>query len=140
MQPYGIFCHKFPALDVRLTRNIIVKKHYIQYCIKVKPLHIYPISVPSEPLNFAANVKSNTTVQLSWKVPLYHHGVIKEYKVYYKKTTENIVFGPETTNETGYILENLKPYTNYSFWVYAATSAGMGNRSATIYNVTYEGG
>ena len=96
--------------------------------------------MPSEPLDFAANVKSNTTVQLSWKAPLYHHGVIKAYKVYYKKTTDNTVFGPQTTNETGYIMENLKPYTNYFFWVYAATSAGMGKKSATMSAMTYEGG
>ncbi len=99
-----------------------------------------PFLVPSEPVNFDANVQSNTSVLLSWSAPLYHNGIITKYHVYYKKTTESNVNGPETTNEIRNLVENLIPYTNYSFWVYAETSAGLGNKSVTIFNKTYEGG
>ena len=94
--------------------------------------------MPSEPLNFHANVQSNTSVQLSWSAPLYHNGIINKYRVYYKKTTESI--GSGTTIGTQYLVGNLIPYTNYSFWVKANTSAGLGNESVTIFNKTTEGG
>ena len=100
----------------------------------------FSLLVPSEPLSFVVNIESNTSVQLSWSAPLYSNGIITKYHVYYKKTTENIVGGSRTTNGTQYFLERLAPYTNYSFWVYAETSAGLGNKSVTIFNKTYEGG
>jgi hypothetical protein len=96
--------------------------------------------VPSEPLNLDANVESNTTVQLSWSEPLYPNGIIRTYHVYYKKATENNVIGHSTTKAKQYLVQHLTPYTNYSFWVYAETSAGLGNKSVTIFNKTYEGG
>ncbi len=96
--------------------------------------------MPSEPLIFVASIESNTSVQLSWSAPLYSNGIITRYHVYYKKTIENNIAGSRTTNGTQYLLERLAPYTNYSFWVYAETSAGLGNESVTIFNKTYEGG
>ena len=96
--------------------------------------------MPSEPWNFSANVKSNTTVQLTWNVPVYPNGVIKGYRVYYKDTKDKNVFGLATMTETQYLVKSLKPYRKYSFWVYAKTSAGFGNKSATISAMTDEGG
>ena len=97
------------------------------------------ILVPSEPLNLDANVQSNTSVQLSWSAPLHHNGIITKYHVYYKKATENVI-AHNTANSTQYLVEDLTPYTNYSFWVYAQTSAGLGNKSVTVFNKTSEGG
>lgn len=44
------------------------------------------------------------------------------------------------TNETSYVVKNLRPYTNYSFWVRAETSAGVGNKSVTRTAITDQGG
>ena len=92
------------------------------------------------PVNFATNVKSNSSVELFWSAPRYPHGIISNYHVYYKTKTGSNVHGPETTNGTQYLVENLTPYTNYSFWVRAVTSAGPGNNSVTLFNTTEEGG
>ena len=54
--------------------------------------------------------------------------------------TESNVHKFNTTNKTQYLVEELKPYTNYSFWVHAETSAGLGNKSDTKVNTTFEGG
>ncbi|XP_028410342.1 uncharacterized protein LOC114532921 [Dendronephthya gigantea] len=94
---------------------------------------------PSKPLNLIAYVTSNTTVHLSWEPPSNSNGIILEYLVYYKKTKEKNGNISNSTVETEYRIDKLTPYTNYSFWVYAVTSVGRGDKSVTIWNMTFEG-
>lgn len=103
--------------------------------------------MPSEPLNVEANVTQpkNTTVKISWSAPLYRNGIITKYHIYHNKTTvvnkmkrQEIV--RDITNETSYVVMKLVPYTKYSFWVRAETSAGIGKKSVTRTTTTDEGG
>ena len=102
--------------------------------------------MPSEPLNVTANVTQpyNTTVNVSWSAPRYRNGIITKYHIYYQKVRENRVEYPRTVwnnmSETSHVVTNLTPYTNYSFWVRAETSGGVGDKSATTTIMTHEGG
>ena len=97
--------------------------------------------VPSEPLNFDANVAPpyNTTVRISWSAPWFRNGIIIKYHVYYKKETE-ITAVRDKTNETVHVVTDLTPYTYYSFWVRAETSVGVGNKCVQRTIMTHEGG
>jgi hypothetical protein len=118
-------------------------------CIVKFFLSLLFFSVPSEPVDFNVNVESNTSVNLVWKAPQYPNGVIAKYRVYYNETmaehgetyetTEETQYSEET-KETQYSVKKLTPYTKYSFWVRAETSAGLGNSSGPISNITKEGG
>ena len=86
----------------------------------------------------------NESVNVSWSAPHYRNGIISEYHIYYKKATENKVKQQEVVwnnmSGTSYVIENLTPYTTYTFWVRAETSAGVGNKSITATTTTEEGG
>ena len=102
---------------------------------------VFYILVPSEPLNLYAHAAQpfNTTVRISWSPPRYHNGFITKYHAYYKKT-KTIIVVRDTTKETSYVVTDLTPYTNYSFWVRAETSAGVGNKCLQRAIMTHEGG
>ena len=96
-------------------------------------------------MNIEANLTQpkNESVNVSWSAPHYRNGIIRKYRVYYKKTTENKVEQREiiwnNIRETSYVIKTLTPYTTYLFWVRAETSAGVGNKSITSVT-TEEGG
>lgn len=106
----------------------------------------YYLLVPSEPLNVTANVKQpyNTTINISWSAPRYRKGIITKYHIYYQKVAVNIVehqrIDWNNMSETSHVVTDLIPYTNYSFWVRAETSAGVGKKSLTTTTMTHEGG
>lgn len=96
--------------------------------------------VPSKPLNVTAIVQSNTTVLLTWLIPLHPNGIITGYRVAYKKTSQSSHRVCNNTLQTTYSVDILIPYTNYTFWVKASTVAGFGMRSESRFAKTDEGG
>ena len=102
--------------------------------------------MPSEPLVVKANLTEpyNKTVKISWRAPHHRNGIIRKYHIYYQKAAENKVEQREiiwnNMSETNYVIKTLTPYTTYSFWVRAETSAGIGNKSITTSATTEEGG
>ena len=84
---------------------------------------------------------SNTSILLSWHSPERENGIILWYTIYYKeegKTDNNSFSVPGKINRSP--IKPLHPFTNYTFWVQANTSAGYGNNSEMVRAQTREGG
>ena len=122
--------------------------------------------VPSEPREVSISTVYGypTLLSLSWKPPLTPNGVVTIYTVYCKELPETFdssaygsgepgeiddVFFPEfnatlsltllgDVNAT--LFPDLAPYTNYSCYVSASTSAGEGNFSIGVIARTDESG
>ncbi|XP_019632351.1 PREDICTED: angiopoietin-1 receptor-like [Branchiostoma belcheri] len=90
---------------------------------------------PGPPQGLQAAQISHNTVHLTWQPPLRTNGVIRSYTVQYGEsvTCETLEFSPKevTTSDgsTTTVIRDLVPYTNYTFRVRGATSAGGGDFS-----------
>ena len=69
--------------------------------------------------------KSSRTLNLSWSPPLFsqHNGVITSYNI--SCYGEDFQYSQRTTKTSG-IFTNLRPFTNYTCSVHAATVKGEG--------------
>ena len=84
---------------------------------------------------------SNTSIQVSWRPPERENGIILWYTIYYKeegKTDSNSFSVSRKIHESA--IKPLHPFTNYTFWVQANTSAGYGDNSEMVRAQTQEGG
>uniref|UniRef100_UPI00398E68BA receptor-type tyrosine-protein phosphatase delta-like isoform X8 n=1 Tax=Pristiophorus japonicus TaxID=55135 RepID=UPI00398E68BA len=92
--------------------------------------------VPSQPNNFKAEPKSDTSIMLSW-TPLRQDTIIR-YELYYRERDYGkeklVTFEPKTT----YLLEDLKPNTMYYFRLAARSEHGLGASTAQIPAQTME--
>ncbi|XP_049328603.1 protein tyrosine phosphatase receptor type Db isoform X3 [Astyanax mexicanus] len=90
-------------------------------------LHIIAkTGVPSQPTELKAEVKSETSVLLSWFPPA-HSGTdaITGYELIYRlgdQPEEKINFDPSSS----YLLKNLKPFSTYTFQLAARSKHGVG--------------
>ncbi|MGH0164467.1 UNVERIFIED_CONTAM: hypothetical protein FKN15_076600 [Acipenser sinensis] len=88
------------------------------------------IEVPAQPTNFKAEAKSETSILLSW-VPPKGDSIIG-YELVYKKgeqgEEQHVIFEPDTS----YLLQGLKPFTNYFFRLAARSSYGQGAATTEI--------
>ncbi|MGH0157478.1 UNVERIFIED_CONTAM: hypothetical protein FKN15_033929 [Acipenser sinensis] len=86
--------------------------------------------VPAQPTNFKAEAKSETSILLSW-VPPKGDSIIG-YELVYKKgeqgEEQHVIFEPDTS----YLLQGLKPFTNYFFRLAARSSYGQGAATTEI--------
>ncbi|XP_041076996.1 receptor-type tyrosine-protein phosphatase delta isoform X2 [Polyodon spathula] len=86
--------------------------------------------VPAQPTNFKAEAKSETSILLSW-VPPKGDSIIG-YELVYKKgeqgEEQHVTFEPDTS----YLLQGLKPFTNYFFRLAARSSYGQGAATTEI--------
>ncbi|XP_063042813.1 receptor-type tyrosine-protein phosphatase delta-like [Engraulis encrasicolus] len=84
--------------------------------------------VPSQPTDFKAEAKSETSVLLSWVAPSQNgqDNQIMGYELLYKKKDEKeekrVSFEPTTT----YLLKELKPFSTYTFQLAARSKHGVG--------------
>ena len=79
-----------------------------------------------QPLNLSVFSNSSTSIYVTWEAPDYYlrNGIIERYIIFYNASTgenKNI-----TTNQTFYMFENFKKYTNYTFAVQAVNQIGKG--------------
>ncbi|XP_066294642.1 tyrosine-protein kinase receptor Tie-1-like [Branchiostoma lanceolatum] len=86
---------------------------------------------PGPPHSLQVTLMSHNTVQLSWQPPVRTNGVIRSYTVQYGEsvTCEAPELSQEVTTvdaSTTTVIEDLVPYTNYTFRVRGATMAGGG--------------
>ncbi|XP_078070242.1 receptor-type tyrosine-protein phosphatase delta isoform X9 [Mustelus asterias] len=92
--------------------------------------------VPSQPNNFKAEPKSDTSIMLSWTPP--RQDTIIRYELYYREREygkeQLVTFEPKTT----YLLEDLKPNTMYFFRLAARSEHGLGASTAQISAQTME--
>ncbi|XP_058496353.1 protein tyrosine phosphatase receptor type Db isoform X7 [Solea solea] len=84
--------------------------------------------VPSQPLQFKGEAKSETSILLSWVAPpqVGPDNQITGYEVVYRRADETeerkISFEPTTS----YLLKNLKPFSTYTFQLAAKSKHGIG--------------
>ncbi|XP_038660234.1 receptor-type tyrosine-protein phosphatase S isoform X34 [Scyliorhinus canicula] len=92
--------------------------------------------VPSQPNNFKAEPKSDTSIMLSWTPP--RQDTIIRYELYYRESEHGkeqlVTFEPKTT----YLLDDLKPNTLYFFRLAARSEHGLGASTAQISAQTME--
>ncbi|KAG7485299.1 receptor-type tyrosine-protein phosphatase delta-like [Solea senegalensis] len=84
--------------------------------------------VPSQPLQFKGEAKSETSILLSWVAPpqVGPDNQITGYELVYRRADETeerkISFEPTTS----YLLKNLKPFSTYTFQLAAKSKHGIG--------------
>ena len=102
------------------------------------------IAAPSQPPSqFNVTVESSTSITVSWRLPPEgsRHGIIKGYKLFYKKKgSDSATFLTLDNIKTSERVTELDKYTKYEFQVLAFTSAGDGPNSSTVFKTTMEDG
>ncbi|XP_078252044.1 receptor-type tyrosine-protein phosphatase delta-like isoform X20 [Rhinoraja longicauda] len=92
--------------------------------------------VPSQPNNFKAEPKSDTSIMLSWTSP--RQDTIIRYELHYLEGEDGqeqlVTFEPKTS----YLLEDLKPNTVYQFRLAARSEHGLGASTAQTSAQTME--
>ena len=101
------------------------------------------IAAPSQPPSqFNVTVESSTSITASWRLPPEgsRHGIIKGYKLFYKKKGSDSVTLTLNNMKTLETVTELDKYTKYEFQVLAFTSVGDGPNSSTVFKTTMEDG
>ena len=102
------------------------------------------IAAPSQPPSqFNVTVESSTSITASWRLPPEgsRHGIIKGYKLFYKKKgSDSATFLTLDNIKTSERVTELDKYTKYEFQVLAFTSAGDGPNSSTVFKTTMQDG
>uniref|UniRef100_A0A8C1TNH4 protein-tyrosine-phosphatase n=1 Tax=Cyprinus carpio TaxID=7962 RepID=A0A8C1TNH4_CYPCA len=99
-------------------------------------LHIIAkTGVPSQPTELKAEVKSETSILLSW-IPPAHSGTdaITSYELIYRlgdQPEQKISFDPSSS----YLLKNLKPFSTYIFQLAARSKHGLGAFTSEITSI-----
>ncbi|XP_062905244.1 receptor-type tyrosine-protein phosphatase S-like isoform X9 [Mobula hypostoma] len=92
--------------------------------------------VPSQPNDFKAEPKSDTSIMLSWTPP--RQDTITRYELYFREREDGgeqkVTFEPKTS----YLLEDLKPNTMYHFRLAAHSEHGLGASTSQISAKTME--
>ncbi|XP_067140822.1 neogenin-like isoform X4 [Centruroides vittatus] len=95
------------------------------------------VDVPGPPLELSAQPLSATSILVQWHPPVILNGPIQQYKLYYMEvgtSEEHEVI----TSEPKYILQGLKKYAEYSFWVIAENQNGPGQSTDEVAATTYQ--
>ncbi|XP_008335173.1 protogenin A isoform X2 [Cynoglossus semilaevis] len=96
---------------------------------------------PSAPRNIHADTVSSTAILLTWERPLYNSDKVIAYSVHYMKAEGlnneeyQIVIGNDTTR---YIIDDLEPAHNYTFYVVAYMPMGASRMSDHVFQQTLE--
>ncbi|XP_076011524.1 protogenin A [Genypterus blacodes] len=96
---------------------------------------------PSAPRNIRADTVSSSAILLAWERPLYNADKVIAYSVHYMKAEGlnneeyQIVIGNDTTR---YIIDDLEPARNYTFYVVAYMPMGASRMSDHVFQHTLE--
>ncbi|XP_032825923.2 immunoglobulin superfamily DCC subclass member 4-like [Petromyzon marinus] len=99
-------------------------------------------SLLSPPHHLTASSLSNTSVLLSWERPLQHSERIIGFSLHYQRATgiNNKEYQEAVNNDTTqYLIEDLEPNTNYTFYVVAYSQRGASSSSGYLAVHTLEG-
>ncbi|XP_077331839.1 receptor-type tyrosine-protein phosphatase S isoform X21 [Lithobates pipiens] len=80
--------------------------------------------VPGQPMNFRAEAKSETSISLTWSPP--RQDSIVKYEVIYKEGEKGSEIKKTFDPTTSYLVEGLKPNTEYLFRLAARSQQGQG--------------
>ncbi|XP_034265178.1 protogenin isoform X1 [Pantherophis guttatus] len=96
---------------------------------------------PSAPCNVHAETMSSSAILLAWERPLYNSDKVIAYSVHYMKAEGlnneeyQVVIGNDTTH---YIIDDLDPASNYTFYVVAYMPLGASQMSDHVTRHTLE--
>ncbi|XP_074522837.1 protogenin A [Halichoeres trimaculatus] len=96
---------------------------------------------PSAPRNIRADTVSSSAILLAWERPLYNADKVIAYSVHYMKAEGlnneeyQVVIGNDTTR---YIIDDLEPAHNYTFYVVAYMPMGASRMSDHVFQHTLE--
>ncbi|CAK6954868.1 protogenin A [Scomber scombrus] len=96
---------------------------------------------PSAPRNIRADTVSSSAILLAWERPLYNADKVIAYSVHYMKAEGlnneeyQVVIGNDTTR---YIIDDLEPARNYTFYVVAYMPMGASRMSDHMFQHTLE--
>ncbi|XP_045893175.1 protogenin B-like [Micropterus dolomieu] len=96
---------------------------------------------PSAPRNIHAETISSSAILLAWERPLYNADKVIAYSIHYMKAEGlnneeyQVVIGNDTTS---YIIDDLEPARNYSFYVVAYMPMGASRMSDQVSQHTLE--
>ncbi|XP_078687345.1 usherin-like isoform X3 [Branchiostoma floridae x Branchiostoma belcheri] len=89
-----------------------------------------PAGAPSTPMDVEANAVDSQSIRINWQPPAEPNGNILGYNIYY--TTEGEASNNQQTvgpDDTTYVIEGLRPSTQYAITLTAFTEAGQGERT-----------
>ncbi|XP_012513480.1 PREDICTED: protogenin [Propithecus coquereli] len=96
---------------------------------------------PSAPCNVHAETMSSSAILLAWERPLYNSDKVIAYSVHYMKAEGlnneeyQVVIGNDTTH---YIIDDLEPASNYTFYIVAYMPMGASQMSDHVTQNTLE--
>ncbi|MBZ3881722.1 Protogenin [Sciurus carolinensis] len=96
---------------------------------------------PSAPYNVHAETMSSSAILLAWERPLYNSDKVIAYSVHYMKAEGlnneeyQVVLGNDTTH---YIIDDLEPASNYTFYIVAYMPMGASQMSDHVTQNTLE--
>ncbi|OWK62145.1 Protogenin [Lonchura striata] len=96
---------------------------------------------PSAPYNVHAETMSSSAILLAWERPLYNSDKVIAYSVHYMKAEGlnneeyQVVIGNDTTH---YIIDDLEPASNYTFYIVAYMPLGASQMSDHVTQHTLE--
>uniref|UniRef100_A0A8D0ANH6 Protogenin n=1 Tax=Sander lucioperca TaxID=283035 RepID=A0A8D0ANH6_SANLU len=96
---------------------------------------------PSAPRNLRADTVSSSAILLAWERPQYNSDKVIAYSVHYMKAEGlnneeyQVVIGNDTTR---YIIDDLEPARNYTFYVVAYMPMGASRMSDNVFQHTLE--
>ncbi|XP_038437036.1 protogenin isoform X3 [Canis lupus familiaris] len=96
---------------------------------------------PSAPYNVHAETMSSSAILLAWERPLYNSDKVIAYSVHYMKAEGlnneeyQVVIGNDTTH---YIIDDLEPASNYTFYIVAYMPMGASQMSDHVTQNTLE--
>uniref|UniRef100_A0A4W3GVS3 Protogenin n=1 Tax=Callorhinchus milii TaxID=7868 RepID=A0A4W3GVS3_CALMI len=96
---------------------------------------------PSAPRNIRAETVSSSGILLSWERPMYNSDKVIAYSVHYMKAEGlnneeyQVVIGNDTTR---YIIDDLEPASNYTFYIVAYMPMGASRMSELVTQHTLE--
>lgn len=102
---------------------------------------VYEVSTQPEenisgpPLDVLGEPISDTAIHVQWKQPLVTNGNISKYRIYYTELEGTDMYTDSQTLEA--LLEELRPYTEYTISVVPFNLIGMGDPSNELIVLTY---
>ncbi|XP_060604246.1 phosphatidylinositol phosphatase PTPRQ-like [Ruditapes philippinarum] len=89
-------------------------------------------SIPGDVRNLTI-ITTSSNASLTWVTPCETNGIITMYSINITNNDTSTTWENETDgNMTQFVVQNLLPYSNYSFSLAASTEKGIGNRSIDI--------
>ncbi|TRY60380.1 hypothetical protein DNTS_025785 [Danionella cerebrum] len=90
------------------------------------PIHVKVLQgVPGQPSKFQIGEVSDTSVQLTWEPAFEKEGIIS-YELHYKEGNDGLQIKKSFSPTSSFVVENLRPNTEYHFSLAAISHKGIG--------------